>query len=640
MINHTQSEISMMEKKKQDLLQTKEHDFYVGLVGFFAPAFYGVSDHDLQLISKSSYQYFRALLIIDGVIDEDLPKKSLVESLFLLEASVLQLAEVFPLRHPFWDSFEILKKKYFKIILLEKELFKTPFQVKEEDFLKIAEGKSVVSHAVVLALNEAAKSESGSSQTTQELMNCLKFIHIGFQCLDDTDDFLKDLDSGQPTYAQTLVLKKIGTVMGESLDHDLSHRFFYTSGIASDLLSMALEYFKLAKSIASQYNLEQLCQFLHTEIDKTKEQIREVGLLIQKTKDKSSLSNIKFVTLNATDNSDLNSQMNIGLSFIKSCLPEGGVFTDFMTTAGASDIWVTSFISVMLRGLVDSNQLIQSLKSSGVFSNECNLVSYNSTIGADGDSLTFNLAARKVLGVHIADEMVNGWLEHRSESGGWYTYLDDNYLKKRLGLDEVSVNGWVKNNHQCVSASACFTLSLFPEYKDLYYRSAEYLSAATQQDGSLFSYWWSSRVYATAWKIIAFAQDNLLRNEASESMEWLLANQDPEGYWRDEIFGQPSNFFTALAAKALLCAGLTLQNKGLKLALEFLKNSQMSDGSWPSTRILTIPATDVVNSQSVKKWRKSSFGVNTVVDDHRRLFTTASVLSTLSDYNKAIQQGL
>lgn len=61
-------------------------------------------------------------------------------------------------------------------------------------------------------------------------------------------------------------------------------------------------------------------------------------------------------------------------------------------------------------------------------------------------------------------------------------------------------------------------------------------------------------------------------------------------------------------------------------------NQQTTDGSWQTTKILAIPATDVEDISKVVRWRKSSFGVNTIVDDHNRVFTTVTVLNALWDY--------
>ncbi len=64
----------------------------------------------------------------------------------------------------------------------------------------------------------------------------------------------------------------------------------------------------------------------------------------------------------------------------------------------------------------------------------------------------------------------------------------------------------------------------------------------------------------------------------------------------------------------------------------------MEDGSWQSQRILRIPAPDVHEPNQVTKWRKSAFGVNTLTDDHNRIFTTATVINALYHGAQFIQE--
>ena len=51
---------------------------------------------------------------------------------------------------------------------------------------------------------------------------------------------------------------------------------------------------------------------------------------------------------------------------------------------------------------------------------------------------------------------------------------------------------------------------------------------------------------------------------------------------------------------------------------------------------LVIPSPDSLSQKSVRRWRNSSFGVNILVDDHQRIFTTSTVLSALFEYEKIV----
>ena len=226
-----------------------------------------------------------------------------------------------------------------------------------------------------------------------------------------------------------------------------------------------------------------------------------------------------------------------------------------------------------------------------------------------------------------------------NQGGGWRTYQDEEALRARLRLDyQISLSGWLAPV-ECVSAVALYVLSLFPESADLLEKTALFLSNRRNYvNGSWKSYWWSSDIYATAFAVRAFRKIDKFKEYAILGSEWLINQQNKNGYWSHSVKNQSSPFYTALACLALMEVDFNKYQKAIGTAMDWLLNNQTEDGSWSSGRILRIPSSDIFEIERVRKWRNSSFGVNILVDDHNRVFTTSTVVNTLDQFRKMLRQ--
>ncbi|HEY5750950.1 MAG TPA: prenyltransferase/squalene oxidase repeat-containing protein [Chryseolinea sp.] len=301
-------------------------------------------------------------------------------------------------------------------------------------------------------------------------------------------------------------------------------------------------------------------------------------------------------------------------------LNSDGHWEDFLTSAGLSNYWVTAYVHY--------NLAKYNIEIAGRPSLEG---SFNDTIGLDGDTLTFMMGT---LGLHQMEtqssklkKCLNQWLSFRQPDGGWATYIDEPMLRERLNLDdEISLAGWTASQ-PCVSAAACFILGNFADLKKERMATEQYLIERQHSDGSWESYWWTSNVYATSWAIQALQQRPGYSRQCKKALSWLMSIKHTQGFWNDNHTNTPNAFYTALAVQAVLASNKSTND--LAPSIQWLLQQQKADGSFPSARILAIPATHILRRAEVKSWRNSSFGVNTLVDDHNRIFTTVTALSTL-----------
>lgn len=122
----------------------------------------------------------------------------------------------------------------------------------------------------------------------------------------------------------------------------------------------------------------------------------------------------------------------------------------------------------------------------------------------------------------------------------------------------------------------------------------------------------------------------------NQALRYFIKTQHNDGYW--EGFHEPSTFFTAQAINVLIQLHIRKIFGNLSPFIEkgmtWLRKNQYEDGSWKTARILRLPFPEERYPENVQDWRRTSFGLNCVVDDHKRVFTTATVYQTLKNYAK------
>lgn len=621
------------EVSADDLLQ--KHQFYLHLAQYLAPAFPAIARERLTRLTGYSYLYFRFLLGLDSLLDEkpgiaaQPTSKRLFGYLALHEQAVRGLAQLFAEDAAFWPAFEQCKHEYAAANLLEKQLAgqRAPFSLAL--FEQVAAGKSAVSYAMAYAL----ASLSAEWQPVPALQQCLRYLHIAAQCLDDVEDFRQDWESGQFTYAHSLVEEYLA---GKGLQiKQLSIRqvqsYFYTSGAAQQLLQQADSYYTASLRIAQELGLEELADYLGLLATRCQEYQKELEWLLQKTAIKARKSTEPLhVGPVVASPVVIRAAINYAVQHLRSARDAHGRWTDFMTSAGPSVAWVTAYVGLQLAETPEGSQLAHD-----AFDASFALPgAYNESMAQDGDSLSFAIGLRQRVWGEADARQLQTWLAHLRADGGWATYCHADRLRSRLALPpRVGVEAWLAP-HACVTAAAACVLHLFPALAEQYQASCAYLAQQQQPAGCWHSYWWTSPIYATSFAVRALAPQAAYRAQCQAALHWLMVQQLPSGAWAGAAAAGGSAFYTALAIQALLTSDQPECLTAAELGVGWLLSQQTADGSWPTARVLRIPATDVAEPAEVKQWRPSSFGVNVVIDDHNRVFTTSTALNALSVFSR------
>jgi len=627
--------LTISDESKENLISKEllaAHSFYIDLPSFILSSIeddkHNIVKEKLSKLAFCSYLYFRSLLLFDAMNDSEVADRKVSSYVFFnfFEIASRELGRIFEHDAEFWIDFECCKQKYFKAQLWEKEKSKKRQKFHLQEFEKLAIGKSAICDAIVFAFRSLFQNDL----LAEDWLFSLHHIHIAFQYLDDLDDFKKDYFDGQWTYAQSLVEESIKEqkYKSEGCDINFKYRYLYTSGIALKHIDSAIQHFKKAKSVFDK-NVKELNQFIDYKIRVCESQSEEIRQLLKKTTEKISKSNITKNCKAIISEVPILEALNDCSTFLANNINSDGYWEDFLTSGGRGKNWITNYVVSQLSEYSDSS-VLNKLSSELFIRHDAG---YNEMMMPDADSINFLIATLHFTNKDIDRRLHEKWLDYLNPDGGWSTYKDERELRKRLGFpSDANVKGW-SASHTCVSATATFLLSLDESMdRSLYESCINFLVNRLSRKGFLASYWWSSPIYATAYFLMSIAANLNYKLYASVLADWIGRQQSETGAWPNPATQIDNPFYTSLAAKSLLIYDSRKFSDQIEKAILWLLRSQKTDGSWPSDYILRIPAADVVNPDGIHYWRKSSFGVNTLIDDHERVFSSATVYNLLNKY--------
>lgn len=612
--------------EKEALLDAKmlsEHHLYLNLIQYLSPAFPQVTPAQVETLSLSSYLYFRFLISLDQLIDTS--RFSLDEMRLgfeFYEKAMRGLALLYPEQSPFWELFSNLKKSYYVTLAAEKKGSRQKGEITQANFQELAIGKSSMSFAAVFALECLQDSQANHDL----LIDCITQLHLGLQYIDDIDDFKVDFKEGQWTYPMYLTqeyLKENGLIVQDPI---LLHKYLYVSGIAQKNMKLAGAHFEKSAHLAESAGLPLFVSFLEKQVNKCQFHLQEIEDLFLKTQMKAEKS------FELVEENSLDSAIQSALCYLENNINASFEWTDFLTSAGQSTTWTSSYVGMMIAEVNRDHPLLKSVLNRV---DSLTSTAFNDSSIADGDTTSFLLGFQQTAGIYLDPNLTSSWHEFMNEDGGWVTYRDQEALRHKLEIpEEISLKGWT-SSHACVTAAAAYVLAKIPSLRLDYEISCLHLATLLENKDRWSSYWWSSDIYATSFAIQALSHHPEFKHICEVPALWLLGEQHSSGYWSNPKTNESTAFYTAMAIKSLIVYDATSFQDSIAKGVEWLIAHQTLDGSWQTNRILRIPATDVMDTSTITQWRKSSFGVNCLVDDHNRVFTTSTVLNALHHYSTA-----
>lgn len=135
-------------------------------------------------------------------------------------------------------------------------------------------------------------------------------------------------------------------------------------------------------------------------------------------------------------------------------------------------------------------------------------------------------------------------------------------------------------------------LHKYPELQDTMDNAVEYLRKKQRNDGSWFGRWGTNFIYGTWSVLIALESAGISKNDpmVTQAKDWLFSKQNEDGGWGEtndsyedeDLAGKHSSstsFQTAWALLGLMAAGETHSGK-VQRGIEYLLSNQNDDGFW------------------------------------------------------------
>ncbi len=350
-------------------------------------------------------------------------------------------------------------------------------------------------------------------------------------------------------------------------------------------------------------------------------------------------------------NSEASDRLRVSLDrtfkFLKDSRNPDGFWSDFLTLAGESVYWVSGYVGYNIICYLKDPEEKMSLEKVGygilAHQRADGGWGYGFGVPSDGDSTSWCLRFLAKLGIQSQLSLENAssfLLKHQSAvDGGFRTYANPSHVGRYMMLDgSVSFEGWA-SSQMCVTAVATQAL-IENSMAQGVEKALDFIRKGQTVEGYWNPYWWTGKLYATANCMQALkvaGSDNV--NILDRAKNWVIKTQLPDWSWSDSsrsVEGWP--FSTALALKGLMTASDPRLNEKIINCVDWLLSHQLLDGSWSSNNILRIPHPSMVEPWNQVFWKEDGKAINAAIKDHKRLFTTATVFSALSEFeNKSLK---
>ncbi|MBA0884771.1 hypothetical protein [Flavobacterium undicola] len=573
-----------------------------------------ITKEQLDLLDISGYLYYQATIFTDRLIDEkDITKFPLIT--ICQEESIKILTSIYGLESNFWILWNKRRNEYLEAIVFEKVLSKKEV-VTIEEYETLADTKSAFGKVAIDCLYSI---DNTNVAVYEKLLLSHKYFSVAFQLNDDIQDFKEDLKKGQFNWAVYL-LKQQNII---NKDPDILVKYLYIRGVSKQMYLLGIDYCNKALDSIENIAVPKWKKVLVDTKKSFTTAIIEIENYIEVLTSEVSVSNDFFIENN------LQYSILSGIQFIKSKQQNNGSWREYVNQGGISNTWATAFITSKISEsenlkIFFENEILKALDFLNQNTTET-LWSYNTTWIEDADSTNFVLLSFLHNNIQIENEILENWLFYQTQNGSFSTYSDKKYLLTALDDKNISnVNGWL-SIHNCVSAVSFYFLAQQNQNGNSFLRIKNYFDKNLKNE--LNSYWWTSSIYTYYYlaKTYQFLDET---DKVDYIVSKINAIQNENGSFSD-VYGE-NVFYTGLALEILLLSPIKNKQQ-IEKTISYLLQNQFSDGSWQNSNALQVPnAQDTVPNKI--PFPIAPFGMNVRAKEFNRLFTTTSVLQSLSVY--------
>ncbi|TAH08623.1 MAG: hypothetical protein EAZ13_02795 [Sphingobacteriia bacterium] len=614
-------------------------EYYFYYPYLFSSSFENIEPIKLEQLNIASYFCYRYVVLNDDIIDQQVSsdlvlKHEMMANCYMKHALEI-LHKLFDQESLFWVKWELRKKELKSTILLDKSLDATNYT--EEIFKEYAWNKSGFSKLAIDAMYilSGAKNET----VYQSLLSSHKEFCCAMQLHDDLFDVVEDQVNPQFNFAKYLIYEELAksSIQRESLSNEEIENYLFVSGKGSQVLNIALQHIVQARELANPCFSEAW--------DNVLQFYKRIFVIEQRSLD-TYLKKIVAEQLNSNlllfeNRVDLSSgyievSLKKGLSFIFNRRNANGSWTDYLTSAGSSDVWATGFIVTMIKDLLDKDSLDRAIdflhKSASPY------WGYREGYINDIDSINFALLS---IGSTLKDTAGIDFLyKWQNLDGGMPTYPSINIEKLRKAMNgnvDESYAGWIQS-HPCVTSVSFYLLNTIQhEANNSRLVAIEDYFQRQFEGNQKIAYWWTNDLYAIYFLILSY---KFIRSEdfkliLEKRLSDIIHECNSDGSVGDG-FIEKSAFYTSfltLSMIELYKVGVSDFKIRIQKSILWLLKNQLDDGSWKETNGLQIPQPNCLTPVT-NNWPVSEYGCNVRSFEFNRLFTTSVCLKAINAYNE------
>ncbi|GAB4146699.1 MAG: hypothetical protein Fur0021_04950 [Candidatus Promineifilaceae bacterium] len=548
-----------------------------------------------------------------------------------------QLAPCIAANAPFWQQFADSFAQCRCGFTEERQrlaLPATPYPT--TDLEGILQNKSALARLSTLALATL----TGQTDVAQAVCASQEQLYAGIYLFHSVLNWKTDFRRGTFSYPLINLLVElphlsITTAAEREAQLTQVGRYFYYTGWAEKALAQASDHFYRAMAAVSDLSPTLWGALLTRFLEQSESLRKDIAHLVRQRSSFRATSPNK--DSKPIELSHLQNAIENAARYLSHNQAEDGRWGDFMLLAEQSTFWVTGYVGWTLSQLEKptgrlqqaARWLIQNQFDGGGWG-------YNRNWPLDADSIANALLFLSTQPGVAAEEWqpaLRVLLAHQGKDGGFSTIMDAEAWLVRFRSRIEDLTGWT-NSHTCVTGVIGLLLAKLAQgrYHPQARQALAYLRSQQQADGSWRAYWWSGSLYSTCravqtMKLLAEPQDE---ERVTRAVAWLEQSQCADGGWSAGEKAESAPFHTAFATQALAWTARTEEEvRVLNAGINWLLQHQRADGSWDATPVLRVPAPDMRYPWLHKEWHESTIGLNVIVPDWRRLFTTATALQSL-----------
>lgn len=640
-------------------------NLYTHFPFLFADAFPELSLWQLRKLSLMSLLYTYQINIADSLIDEgsSLPRECILAGDACSLRAFEILTQLFGPKPLPWKQIRKIHYQYALATSLDRgQHGAASLEYQRQDLINVLARRCAMAKLIPLTLC----SLTGRDNYLGPLMKSFDLYYVGEQMVDDFRDWKKDLQAGRYSYLLTKVITAYDLRQKiERMDTDqateLVGKYFYLSGLADNYLEEVIDYYKQAKKCVEAISCPRWLLFLNAlqmQIHVSQSNIwkRSRRFLLQTDKYAYRLISSECrgdCPARAQGKNDLPHPVpSVALSVFQACsraaeflrmgYKPGIGFEDFMMARGQLPVWISAYVGVSvvewikytgeyLKKRHPLSRMLKQMASDFADKQSNDGWAPDEVSPEDADTSAWMMGFLLALGGierHVIERGVESLLKYKKPDGGYSTYMP--------GKLDPNADGFT-SSHVEVTAVILKILQEAGRVADeeIIVGGMNHVRSRQEADGLWQAYWWDGQMYSTYHCLRALRGFQRLPDQEKEKLTTrILSMQSPDGSWGEETIGKNKAFETALALKSLMIIDESLtMNPGVKSGIVWLLNHQAMDGGFHSGPMLRMPEFGDTQPWNKKDWKLDSIaGFNIIGRDQNRFFTTATVLSALTDF--------